>query len=355
LKIVTSPGAPAYLTVDQYENTLAFLTPGSPIVTSNGSSNAIVWLLVANVTRSQSLVGPGVPQPILYAFDASTLQLLFTSTTGQLNVGGKYNTPAVARGVVFVGTDRIQAFGLRSNVPPTVTITSPANNASFPAPATITITASASDPDDSIAKVDFYSGTTLIGTSTTAPYSVQWPDVPAGNYRLTATATDSRGAATTSSPVNVVVTSAHVIGINAGGPAVGSYVADTDFSGGTVSRGTTHTIDLGGVTNPAPMAVYQSGRYGNFSYVIPNLVPGHSYTVRLHFAEYIYGAAGKRTFNVAINGARVLSNFDIFVAAGGEFKAIIKSFAATADPAGGITIRFSRIVDNSIVQGIEIM
>jgi hypothetical protein len=281
-----------------------------------------------------------VPQPILYAFDASTLQLLFTSTTGQLNVGGKYNTPAVARGVVFVGTDRIQAFGLRSNVPPTVTITSPANNASFPAPATITITASVSDPDDSIAKVDFYSGTTLIGTSTTAPYSVQWPDVP---------------AATTSSPVNVVVTSAHVIGINAGGPAVGSYVADTDFSGGTVSRGTTHTIDLGGVTNPAPMAVYQSGRYGNFSYVIPNLVPGHSYTVRLHFAEYIYGAAGKRTFNVAINGARVLSNFDIFVAAGGEFKAIIKSSAATADPAGGITIRFSRIVDNSIVQGIEIM
>jgi hypothetical protein len=28
-----------------------------------------------------------------------------------LNVGGKYNTPVIARGVAFVGTDRIQAFG----------------------------------------------------------------------------------------------------------------------------------------------------------------------------------------------------------------------------------------------------
>jgi hypothetical protein len=31
-----------------------------------------------------------------------------------LNVGGKYNSPATAHGVVFVGTDRIQAFGMGS-------------------------------------------------------------------------------------------------------------------------------------------------------------------------------------------------------------------------------------------------
>jgi hypothetical protein len=29
-------------------------------------------------------------------------------------VGGKYSTPAIAHGVVYVGTDRVHAFGLMS-------------------------------------------------------------------------------------------------------------------------------------------------------------------------------------------------------------------------------------------------
>ena len=114
LRIVTAPNQPAYLAVDATENSLTFLTPGSPVVTSNGSSNAIVWVLVANITRSQSLTENNVPHPILYAIDATTLSPLWNSTPEQLNVGGKYNLPAIAHGVVFVGTDRIQAFGLAS-------------------------------------------------------------------------------------------------------------------------------------------------------------------------------------------------------------------------------------------------
>jgi hypothetical protein len=113
LRLVTSPGQPAYLAVDGSENTFGFLSPGSPWVTSDGAKNAIVWALVANVTRSASLVGPNVPHPILYALDPMTLKALWVSTPGMLNVGGKYNAPAFGRGKVFVGTDRIQAFGLR--------------------------------------------------------------------------------------------------------------------------------------------------------------------------------------------------------------------------------------------------
>jgi outer membrane protein assembly factor BamB len=58
------------------------------------------------------MVDPSAPRPILYALDPFTFEILWQSTPEQLNVGGKYNTPAIARGVVFVGTDRIQAFGL---------------------------------------------------------------------------------------------------------------------------------------------------------------------------------------------------------------------------------------------------
>jgi hypothetical protein len=117
LRIVTSPGNPAYLAVEASENTLGFLSPGSPWVTSNGPDNAIVWVLVANVPRTASLADPRAAHPILYALDPVTLQALWTSTPEMLNVGGKYNTPAFGRGRVFVGTDRIQAFGVRTGVP----------------------------------------------------------------------------------------------------------------------------------------------------------------------------------------------------------------------------------------------
>ena len=46
------------------------------------------------------------------------------------------------------------------NLLPSVTLTSPAGGATFTAPGTISLTASASDSDGTIAKVDFYAGST---------------------------------------------------------------------------------------------------------------------------------------------------------------------------------------------------
>jgi phosphatidylserine/phosphatidylglycerophosphate/cardiolipin synthase-like enzyme len=94
-----------------------------------------------------------------------------------------------------------------SNVPPTASLTSPASGASFTAPATINIAASASDSDGTIAKVDFYAGSTLIGTDTSAPYAATWSSVAAGTYSLTAVATDDDGATTSSASVSITVSS----------------------------------------------------------------------------------------------------------------------------------------------------
>lgn len=110
LKIMSAPGRSAWLAVDQLERTLVFENPGSPVVTSNGSRDAVVWVLDPNARRSALLVGDGAPQPVLYALDALTLKLLWKSEPGQLHPSGKYNEPTFARGTVFVGTDRIQAF-----------------------------------------------------------------------------------------------------------------------------------------------------------------------------------------------------------------------------------------------------
>src|SRR5262249_1974838 len=109
-----------------------------------------------------------------------------------------------------------------------------------------------------------------------------------------------------------------------------------------------------GVTNPPPQSVLQHGRYGNFTYTIANLTSGASYTVRLDFVEYYFNAAGARVFNVTINSAPVLSNFDIWVAAGGKNIALAKTFTAVAGPAGTIAISFTSLVNNAIVSGIEI-
>ncbi|MEV4835587.1 glycoside hydrolase family 48 protein [Nonomuraea sp. NPDC049486] len=93
------------------------------------------------------------------------------------------------------------------NDPPTVSLTSPNAGQSFTAPATVPIAATAADADGTVAKVDFYQGSTLLGTDTSAPYTYNWQNVAAGNYSITARATDDDGDTTVSSPVGITVTS----------------------------------------------------------------------------------------------------------------------------------------------------
>ncbi len=141
--------------------------------------------------------------------------------------------------------------------------------------------------------------------------------------------------------------------INAGGGANGTFVADA-FANGGQTYATTAGIDTSGVTNPAPAAVYQTERYGSLSYLIPGLKPGAAYTLRLHFAEIYFNASGQRTFNVAINGAQVLSNFDIYATAGAKNKAVVRAFTATADANGALTIALTSVIDNAKLSGIEV-
>jgi RHS repeat-associated protein len=99
-----------------------------------------------------------------------------------------------------------------ANIPPTVSLTEPADGTVVTAPASLTLTAAASDSDGSIARVDFYRGTTLIGTTTASPYSVSDANLAIGSYSYTAVATDNAGATTTSTPVTVKVLNVGAVG-----------------------------------------------------------------------------------------------------------------------------------------------
>ena len=90
------------------------------------------------------------------------------------------------------------------NIPPSVTLTNPADNAAFGNTDTITIGATVTDSDGSVTNVQFFDGLTSLGSRTTLPYRVL-TTLPLGTHTLTAVAKDNLGAAATSAPVHVTV------------------------------------------------------------------------------------------------------------------------------------------------------
>src|SRR5262249_43701307 len=117
------------------------------------------------------------------------------------------------------------------------------------------------------------------------------------------------------------------IRINAGGPQYTDpqgvqWSADQYFDAGLTWSTTS------GISGTSSVPLYQTCRYGfNFDYVIP--VPNGTYQVNLKFSEVSMTAAGQRVFNVAINGAAVLQNFDVFAQAGGALRTLDRSFPVT--------------------------
>ena len=84
-------------------------------------------------------------------------------------------------------------------------------------------------------------------------------------------------------------------------------------------------------------------------------VANGNYTVNLKFAEIYFTTAGSRMFNVSINGATVLTNFDIVAQAGGTLKALDRSCPVTVTN-GQINIQFTPgAADQPLVNAIEIL
>ena len=72
-----------------------------------------------------------------------------------------------------------------------MSLTSPSNGAIFTSPAKISLAANAADSDGSVVRVEFFNGGTKLGEDTSAPYTFRWNIGAAGNYTLTARATDN--------------------------------------------------------------------------------------------------------------------------------------------------------------------
>src|SRR5882724_1678483 len=145
--------------------------------------------------------------------------------------------------------------------------------------------------------------------------------------------------------------------INCGGQPMENFDADEYVAGGK-TKATQNIIDTS-ATNTGPAAIYQTERWGDCVYTFPMkpLPKGHAYTVRLHFAETTFDAAGKRAFNVVLNGKQVLSDFDVFQESGGKDKVLVKEFSGiTPDEKGNIVIKFQTgSADKPKINAIEIL
>jgi RHS repeat-associated protein len=131
--------------------------------------------------------------------------------------GGNYNLTAVATDSDGGQTiSAVVAVTSRVNSPPNVGIASPASGTVSTAPGSFTLTANASDIDGTVSSVQYFAnGSAISGGLTAAPYSFSWANVAAGNYNVTAVATDNNGATTTSSASNLISNDRPVIGMSA--------------------------------------------------------------------------------------------------------------------------------------------
>jgi RHS repeat-associated protein len=147
---------------------------------------------------------------VYYEFDVSSY-VIAEKAAGRNLVSFALHNPAESSQAIWMHSRETTSGSppqlvITPNVAPTVSLTSPANGATFTAPATIPLAATAADADGTIAKVEFFHGdTNLIATVTTAPYTFNWTNVAAASYTLTAKATDNLNATTTSALVNVTV------------------------------------------------------------------------------------------------------------------------------------------------------
>jgi len=223
---VSVPAGNYSLTAIAYDNNnnqttsgaIAVTVHGPPVVslTSNNTSFTAPASITLTATASEA---NGTINKVVF-YNGSTLIGTATSPTDSGTAGSFYNFTwnNVAAGTYSLTSVAIDSTGATATsskvvvtvvppvVGPTVSIMTPVNNASYTIPAYILLTANASETGGTIAKVDYYNGSSYLGTSTSSPsYRVIWINVPAGTYSLTAKATDSNGVSATSSPVSVSV------------------------------------------------------------------------------------------------------------------------------------------------------
>ncbi|WP_162605085.1 Ig-like domain-containing protein [Geomonas oryzae] len=228
--------------------TVSLTSPGNNI-TVNGTvsiaANATDNVGVSRVEfyLNNALLGATNMAPYAYSWNTQSI------------ANGVYNVTAKAYDSAGnVGLSQVVTVNVSNDVTaPVVTLTSPAGGSTVSG--TVSLTASATD-NVGVSKVEFYQNNALIGTSSTAPYSLSWNTalVANGTYTITAKAYDAAGNVGASQSASVTVS-------NAASDTIAPSAWLTSPANNSIVSGTV-TISGGGKDNVGitRMEFYQNGK-----------------------------------------------------------------------------------------------
>ena len=241
---------------------------------------------------------------------------------------GANGVPSVARMVSVQGDS-----------PPAVTLTQPADGATFTAPATVNLAATASDADGSVTKVEFFNGAAKLGEDTTAPYAYPWSGVAAGTYTLTARATDNLGATTTSAASTIAVSANTSPAVTLTQPADGA----TFTAPATVNLAATASDADGSVTKVEFFnGAAKLGEDTTAPYAYPwSGVAAGTYTLTARATDNLGATTTSAASTIAVSAtANTPPTVNITSPVAGEFpwKPTITINVTASDPGGNVTM-----------------
>jgi endo-1,3(4)-beta-glucanase len=209
LRLVTESGEFNLGKMDfEYASPLDYVPPianaGENVVVIIPETTAILDGALSNDPEGEAItyLWEQIYGPSSISFDDTTL---VSPSISNLEEGIYKIKLIVSDGTYTANSDVLVLVQQTSNSNPTVNITSPSENQSFPQDSDITISASASDLDGTISKVEFYDGTTKLGEDTTSPYSYTWVNANVGEHQIKAIVTDNDSGEGTSQIVNISV------------------------------------------------------------------------------------------------------------------------------------------------------
>ncbi len=179
-------------------NNATFTAPANIAVTANAADTAPGTVTRVDFLLDGVVTGNDLTSPYTFTFPNVAGRMAPYVLTAIATDNGGLTTTSAPISVTVPG----------NNVPPTVSITSPLNNATFTAPANIAVTANAADTaPGTVTRVDFLLDGVVTGNDLTSPYAFTFPNVAARTapYVLTAIATDNGGLTTTSAPISITV------------------------------------------------------------------------------------------------------------------------------------------------------
>jgi regulation of enolase protein 1 (concanavalin A-like superfamily) len=168
-----------------------------PTGTRSATTTVPVWL---KLERRADLVRSS------YSTNGSTWTLIGTDVVPMSRdlYAGLAVTGSPAGVAAAGGFDHVSLASVSANLPPEVSLTGPLTGRIYRPGDPVAITASSTDPDDLVARVDFFVNGTKVASDSSAPYAAVWPAGAIGAYLLSAVSSDFDGATTTSAPVVIV-------------------------------------------------------------------------------------------------------------------------------------------------------